>query len=732
MSNPFYSLAPFIQEYIYMHEWETLHEIQGKAIIDILENTNHLLISSGTASGKTEAVFFPILSKICNEKVDSVEVLYVAPLKALINDQFLRLNDLLDMCEKKVWRWHGDVSQTEKKRLLEHSSGILQITPESLEALLMRHTMEIPHLFSKLQFIVIDEVHAFMGTDRGGQLLSQIVKLEKWSKCNPRLIGLSATLGDCTNATKWLALGSNKSVNVIKDNSQRKIYLSVDYHEIWNSKDSNDENNEEYREYYQTIYKNCSTKKSIIFTNSRSDAEEVISQLRAIAEKRFEPDIFHVHHGSISKIFRLEAEDMMKNSKGPVVTSATLTLELGIDIGSLERVLQIGSPYSCSSFVQRLGRSGRKTGRPEMYFISIEERVEGKAILDDIPWELLQTIAIIQLYVEEKWIEPIDEKVFPYSLLYQQTLSMLFSMGELSPAKLASSVLNLPAFQNVSQEDYREMLRYMIEIEHIQKTDEGTLIIGLKAEGIVNYFTFYAIFPDNDEFVVSYKSQEIGTISSIPPEGVCILLAGRSWKVINIDVESKHVFVEPIKHSSEKLWRGGGGKIHTRIVERMRSVLLNDTKYTYLTSRANKRLEEIRRLIKDSDILSSDLIELSEHSFLLFPWLGSKETCTLDVILKLDSVKEKLSISSTNRANPYAFIIFSRLSFKEFKNKLPKVVLDINSLENEIQEKNVPVIDKYDMFLSEVLKKKQYIYNELALQSIKKYFESRIKKGLSH
>lgn len=724
MSNPFYSLAPFIQEYIYMHEWESLHETQGKAIVDILENTNHLLISSGTASGKTEAVFFPILSKIYNQKVESIEVLYVAPLKALINDQFLRLNDLVDLCEKKVWRWHGDVSQTEKKRLLEHPSGILQITPESLEALLMRHTTEISNLFNKLQFIIIDEVHAFMGTDRGGQLLSQITKLEKWSKCNPRRIGLSATLGDCTNATKWLALGSNKSVNVIKDNSQRRIYLSVDYHQIWNIKDDNDENNEEYKEYYETIYKNCSSKKSIIFTNSRSDAEDVISQLRSIAEKRFEPDIFHVHHGSISKIFRLQAEDMMKNSKGPVVTSATLTLELGIDIGSLERVLQIGSPYSCSSFVQRLGRSGRKTGRPEMYFTSIEERDEGKSILDDIPWELLQTIAIIQLYVEDKWIEPIDEKTLPYSLLYQQTLSMLFSMGDLSPAKLASNVLNLPAFKNISQEDYREMLRYMIELEHIQKTEEGTLIIGLKAEGIVNYFTFYAIFPDNDEIVVSYKSQEIGSISSIPPEGVCILLAGRSWKVTDVDLEGKHVFVEPIKHSSEKLWKGGGGKIHTKIVNKMRSVLLNDTKYLYLTPEADKRLEEIRRLIRSSNILSSDLIELTEHSFLMFPWLGSKETNTLEVILKLNSVKEKLGITSIDRANPYAFIISSNLSFKEFKDLLSKVIVEINSLDNEIQEKNIPFIDKYDMFLPESLKKKQYIYNELALHSIKMYFKN--------
>lgn len=729
MSNPFYRLAPFIQEYIFMHEWETLHEIQGKAIIDILDNTDHLLISSGTASGKTEAVFFPILSKICNQKVNSVEVLYIAPLKALINDQFLRLNDLLDMCEKKVWRWHGDVSQTEKKRLLEHPSGILQITPESLEALLMRHTTEIPNLFSKLQFIVIDEVHAFMGTDRGGQLLCQIAKLEKWSKCNPRRIGLSATLGDCTNATKWLKLGSDKSVTIIKDNTKRNIYLSVDYREIWNSKDNNEETCEEYKEYYETIYKNCSTKKSIIFTNSRSDAEEVISQLRAIAEKRFEPDIFHVHHGSISKILRLEAEDIMKNSKGPAVTSATLTLELGIDIGSLERVLQIGSPYSCSSFVQRLGRSGRKTGRPEMYFTSIEDRNYGKAILEDIPWDLLQTIAIIQLYVEEKWIEPIDEKAFPYSLLYQQTLSMLFSMGELSPASLAGNVLKLPAFKSISQDDYREMLKYMIELEHIQKTEEGTLIIGLKAEGIVNYFTFYAIFPDNDEFVVSYKGQEIGSINSIPPEGICISLAGRSWQVINIDLDSKHVFVEPIKHSSQKLWRGGGGKIHTKIVHGMRSALLNDIKYPYLTPNAVKRLEEVRRLIKDSAMLSADLIELSQHSFLLFPWLGSKETDTLGVILKLDSVKEKLSITLVDMANPYAFLISTKLSFKEFEDKLSEVILGINSLENEIQEKNIPVIDKYDMFLPESLKKKQYIYNELGLESIKKYFENKIKRN---
>ncbi|WP_036641786.1 DEAD/DEAH box helicase, partial [Paenibacillus durus] len=177
--NPFYRLAPFIKEFIYKNRWETLREAQVDACRVLLESPDHLLIASGTASGKTEAAFFPALTELYEKPSSSVGILYIAPLKALINDQFTRLNDLLLEGGIPVWHWHGDVPQAEKTKLMKNPSGVLQITPESLEGLLMNRPNAIPALFGDLRFVIIDEVHAFMGADRGIQVLSLLARISR-------------------------------------------------------------------------------------------------------------------------------------------------------------------------------------------------------------------------------------------------------------------------------------------------------------------------------------------------------------------------------------------------------------------------------------------------------------------------------------------------------------------------------------------------------------------------
>ena len=262
--NEFSKLEGFLQEYIYKNGWNKLNDIQNKTINLIFNTDFNILISSSTSSGKTEAAFFPIISKIKGEK--GINVIYIAPLKALINDQFERLENILENSNIEVNRWHGDVLQNKKNKIINNPSGILQITPESLESLLMNR--DISNLFFNVKYIIIDEVHTFIGADRGNQLICQITRIKNICKCNFRVIGLSATLGDFEGAILWIESINNKKTILLNDNSDRKIKLAVDIFRI-NDDIVNEEGKEKiYKQYYQSIYNICSKYKSIIFVNS--------------------------------------------------------------------------------------------------------------------------------------------------------------------------------------------------------------------------------------------------------------------------------------------------------------------------------------------------------------------------------------------------------------------------------------------------------------------------------
>lgn len=704
--NEFSKLEGFLQEYIYKNGWNKLNDIQNKTINLIFNTDFNILISSSTSSGKTEAAFFPIISKIKGEK--GINVIYIAPLKALINDQFERLENILENSNIEVNRWHGDVLQNKKNKIINNPSGILQITPESLESLLMNR--DISNLFFNVKYIIIDEVHTFIGADRGNQLICQITRIKNICKCNFRVIGLSATLGDFEGAILWIESINNKKTILLNDNSDRKIKLAVDIFRI-NDDIVNEEGKEKiYKQYYQSIYNICSKYKSIIFVNSRKDAEETAVMLKK------EKDIFYVHHGSISKILRQETENIIKNCDEPITVIATVTLELGIDIGDLDRIIQIGAPPSCSSFVQRLGRSGRKSKIAKMYFTNIEKYSNE---INKIPWGLLQTIAIIELYTKYKWIEPIEKKPLSYTLLYQQILSILYSFNELTIQELAKNIFAIPVFKNISKDDFIILLKHMIKINHIQVTEEKTLIIGLKAEKIVNHYSFYAIFSDDEEYKVYYKNREIGTVNKLLSEGAGIGLSGKKWKVI--EVKKNKIFVEPSKNYSLKLWNGEKKKIHTSVVKYMKKILFfENTLYSYLLPRAIECLKEARIYVNKN--IKSEFIEVSKNLYLFIPWLGTFEMDTLESIFNAEETKEILKIYTVSRPDEYSFLIYSDFILNDFKNNTKKYILSIENLENII--KKIPFEDKYDKFLPDELRKKQYIYNHMKLKEVKEFFKN--------
>lgn len=625
--NIFDRYAPFVQDFIYSQGWSELRPIQVAAGDVLLNTDENLLLTASTASGKTEAAFFPILSLFAQDPPKSVGCIYIGPLKALINDQFLRLQPLCEEGGIPVWHWHGDVSQSHKAKLLKHPSGILQITPESLEALLLHKHMAIPRLFGDLRFVVIDEVHSLLRGDRGGQTLCLIQRLSRLAGVNPRRIGLSATLGDPEKVGEFLSMGTGRKTLIPQVKAPGTRWrLSMEHFYVKDAQAGEDRTDiaalpalDQKTDQAPAqadpglgyIFEHTRGKKCLVFVNSREECEGVTTSLRQYCELNHEPDRFLIHHGNLSASYRETAEELMKDESRSLTTVTTSTLELGIDIGRLERAFQIDAPWTVSSFLQRMGRTGRRDLPPEMWFVIREDEPEIRAMLPaTIPWKLLQGIALIQLYLEERWVEPPRLDRLPYSLLYHQTMSVLASNGEMSPAALADRVLRLSYFHRITQEDYKVLLRYLIAEDHIQRTEQGGLIVGLAGERVIRSFKFYGVFQENEEFTVRCDSQELGTVVAPPPPGEKIALAGHVWRVLEVDRKRHVIYCELVKGKVPAYFGECPGDIHTKVLERMRRVLREDRNYPYLMKNAVARLQQARFTAKASGAAEKPLIRL--------------------------------------------------------------------------------------------------------------------------
>lgn len=775
--SAFDRFAPFIQDYIYAHDWECLRGIQVAAADAIFNTDCNILLSASTASGKTEAAFFPILTEFYENPPLSVGALYIAPLKALINDQFARLNELCEQADIPVWRWHGDVSAAQKARLVKHPSGILQITPESLESLLIHKHGAIGKMFGDLRYIVVDEVHSLLRGDRGGQTMCLIERLSRLSGSNPRRIGLSATIGDPQAVGAFLSAGTNRTTVIPRFNEPKRTWrISMEHFYITGPQATerdfaamNPDDvelvgvekvvpkalpavGESEKEYPVALQEGCALsrdrlgehapdtpsdvapsiadpgygylfehtrgKKCLIFANSREEAEGITTSLRSYCELKHEPDRFLIHHGNLSSTFRETAEELMKDDSFDLTTVTTATLELGIDIGKLERAFQVDAPFTVSSFLQRMGRTGRRDLPPEMWFVVREEEPEPRTLMPDtIPWKLLQAIALVQVYTEEKWVEPPRLDRLPYSLLYHQTMSTLASCGELSPAQLAERVLSLSYFRRVSLDDYRVLLRQLLDSGQIQATEAGGLIVGLAGERVINSFKFYAVFQDDEEFSVRCESQELGTVVLPPPPGERLAIAGHVWLVEEIDRKRHLVYVSRVKGKVPAYFGECAGDINTKILERMRLALSESHFYPYLMSNARARLALARKVAKNAGIAEKSLINLGGDSWALFPWLGSYAFMALERFLKL-RCGNLLGLRSMKSCKPYYLQFCMDADEERFYEVLAQAAKTSFSPMELLYEGEVPYFEKYDPLLPKELIRKGFAYGVLDIEGM--------------
>lgn len=775
--------APFVQDFIYNHNWENLRSIQVAAADAIFNTDENVLLTASTASGKTEAAFFPILTELWENPPASVGAIYIGPLKALINDQFYRLGDLCEEADIPVWHWHGDVSASHKAKMLKHPSGILQITPESLEALLMHKHAAVPRLFCDLRYVVIDEVHSLLRGDRGGQTLCLIERLGRMAGVNPRRIGLSATIGDPERTGAFLASGTGRGCIIPRFEEPRRVWrLSMEHfyitgpqateralqdhgpqqadvlkvERVAGGKDRGGANDDESRMAPRAlpdpdgptvldaddnallaptdtapndadpgigyIFERTRGRKCLVFVNSREEAEAVCSMLRSYCEARHEPDRFLIHHGNLSASYRETAEDIMRDEEQLQTTVTTATLELGIDIGRLERAFQIDAPFTVSSFLQRMGRTGRRDDPPEMHFVMREEQPEPRSMMPEtVPWKLIQGIALVQLYREEKWVEPPALDRLPYSLLYHQVMATLASCGELSPAELAQRVLTLSYFHRVSADDLRVLLHHLIDTDQVEVTEGGGLIVGISGERITNSFKFYAVFQENEEFTVRCESSELGTIVNPPPAGERIAIAGHCWLVEEVDWKRHLVFCTQVKGRVPAYFGDCAGDINTHVLERMKRALEEHDAYPYLLGNARARLAQARHVAANAGVAGRDsrpLINLGGDTWALFPWLGSYAFLALERLLKIKCADE-LGLKGLDPSRPY----FMQFRMKADEETFYRVVAAEAEADfapiDLVYPGEVPYFDKYDEMLPAELVRKGFAEGVLDIEGMR-------------
>lgn len=724
VSQAFTQLDPRIQRYLWSEGWGALREVQELAIPSVLLGNEDVLVAASTASGKTEAAFLPALTRLLSQP-DMGLIVYISPLKALINDQFGRLERLCETLEVPVWPWHGDVTATSKRKFLQKRCGVLLITPESLEAMLCNRGTSVAALFGRTMFFIVDELHAFIGTERGKQLQSQLHRIEVVLGHEVPRIALSATLGDMDLAARFLRperpavqvnapTGGNELLVVVKGFEEPLVDGSA--------KGTPEPETDLARvAVAKYLFSALRGSNNLVFPNSRQEVERFTHLLNKLCEQARLPKEFWPHHGNLSKEIREETEEALKQRDRPATAICTNTLELGIDIGAVKSVVQIGTPPSVASLRQRLGRSGRRKGEPAILRdCVIEKALDAKSDLGTrLRIDTVQTAATVSLLLEN-WFEPPEVRGTHYSTLVQQLLSAIAQYGGLQAAQAFQLLCRASApFDGVSKEDFAELLRTLGQEEVLIQDHSGLLLHGHVGDKIVNHYSFYAAFASDDEFRIVSSSKTLGTlpVSQLLVPGQRILFGGRTWLVEAIDEAHKTIYVVPGKGGAPPLFNGNGGRVHTRVRQRMRKLYTGSETVPFLDATGQRFLEEGRTTFRALALSDCVLLRQGAHCMLL-TWLGDSANEAIVCLLAARGLQ-----ASVGRLG-----VEIRRAGRE-PGEIEAVLVDIGAqpappIDNLLAKANNLARQKWDTLLSPHLLHETYASSNLALEEAVEWLRS--------
>jgi ATP-dependent Lhr-like helicase len=593
-------------------KWSKLTDIQESVIPEVLQGKNIIALAP-TAGGKTESVFFPVLNTIYDEKLTGITTLYISPIKALLNNQEIRLKKLSKAIYQDAFKWHGDVSKAQKIKFCKNPCSILMITPESLEVILLSDSYDKGDLFGNLRFIVIDEIHSFAESDRGYHLISIIERLQTYSKFDIQRLGLSATVGNPSIIGTWLKGSSKRKgvvINPLKDKKSEKNLNIFVY------------NQEE--EFIEHIYENFGDKKTIFFVNGRRDAERIHTMLKSVMENTY------VHHSSMDKTFRNLAEESFRLKSEPSCIICTSTMELGIDIGDLDAVLQLDSPSSVSSFLQRIGRSGRRANtKSEMtFYISEKEK-------------FILSLAIRELS-SKGWVENITVSKKAYHIYFHQIISIIVQESGIYEDNLYDLLTDVYCFSGINKESYEKLINHLISLKILEKNSRNKLYLGLEGEKkfqFQNFKKLYSVFETVEEFSIKYKNKEIGTLQAwfvfSMGNNLTFYLSGNSWEVIDIDENNKVIHVDKAEKANLPKWSGQPILLTFEICQEYLKIISGELEINNLNPKELNYLRGFQEQEKNSIQKAGEIIiKSTDRNVLLFTFCGNKVNYTIALMLK--------------------------------------------------------------------------------------------------
>ena len=569
--NAFDRLHPALQHHIVNSlGWRELREVQSLSIDAFLTGAN-LVILAPTAGGKTESAFFPVISQMLEESWSGISILYVSPIKALLNNQEQRLDKYLRLVGRQAALWHGDTPQGERRRIIAEQPDCLLTTPESLEVLLVSQKVDHHQFFSNVRVVVIDELHAFAGDDRGWHLLSVFARIGKIAGRDIQRIGLSATVGNPTEMLGWLSSGSERPQQVVwpKGSESKTPDVQLDYvGSLANAA--------------KVISLLHQGEKRLVFCDSRSRVEQL-----AVSLRQYGVDTF-VSHSSLGLDERRQAEEAFAQRQNCVIV-ATSSLELGLDVGDLDRVIQIDAPGTVSSFLQRMGRTGRRshTTRNCLFLATNDEG-------------LLRGAALIELW-QRGYVEPVQAPPCPYHILAQQLMALILQERGIGKSQWFSWIERVPGFAQMPPERVAELVEFMIA-KGILWSDNGILAFAPEGEntfGRQNFMDILSVFTSPPLFTVMSGQKELGNVHESTfykrEEGPAILvLAGRSWKTKHLDWKRRIAHVEPTDEKGRSRWLGEGQMLSHAVCQSIRRILASDADEPAWSRRAVQQFTELR------------------------------------------------------------------------------------------------------------------------------------------
>lgn len=570
MSN-FEKLHPALQHHIVNSlGWKELRPLQELSIGPVLAR-DHALLIAPTAGGKTESAIFPLLSRMLSEEWDGLSILYICPLKALLNNLHERLEYYLGLVGRSCAVWHGDIPQSRRQQILRTTPDCLLTTPESLEAMLVSRKVAHRQFFASLRAVVVDEIHAFAGDDRGWHLLCVLERISRLAPAEPQRIGLSATVGNPDQLLEWFAghCSGHKTTVVAPSSGVAAPEIQVDYVGSL----------ENAAIVISSLHRG---EKRLVFCDSRSRVEQIAAALRSHGVETY------LSHSSLSVDQRRLAETAFSQASNCVIV-ATSTLELGIDVGNLDRIIQIDCPNTVASFLQRIGRTGRRPGtRRNCLFLATSQAA------------LHRTIALVALW-ETGFVEPISAPAAPYHILTQQLLALILQENGLGIVGLRQWLGRIPFVRDLQLEETQGLLEHLVHTG-VLVNDQGVLGLGPKAEADYGYRYFselLSVFTSPPVFSVLHGNQEVGTVDQdnflTKVEGPRFIgLAGRTWRVLHVDWKSRKAQVEPDGSGGKTRWMGGSPGLSFHLAQSIQQVVTEQFTPTHLSHRATVTWKEIR------------------------------------------------------------------------------------------------------------------------------------------